>query len=303
MRIVAALGGNALLRRGDPYDAETQAAHVTEAVRALAPLTDRHELLITHGNGPQIGLLAAESTADRELPRPYPLDVLGAETQGMIGYWLARELRRAVPNREIAAVLTTTVVAADDPAFARPAKFVGRGYTAAEAERVAAAYAWDMAMDGTAWRRVVASPEPRGIVELPTIGRLLDAGCVVIAAGGGGVPVLEGQGGPEGVEAVVDKDLTAALMAERLEADALLLLTDVPAVFRGYGTDRARPLSHATPGQLRGLRLPAGSMGPKAEAAARFAAHRPGGYAAIGAMTDVAALLTGGAGTRVESPG
>ncbi|MFI0353264.1 carbamate kinase [Actinomadura sp. 9N407] len=297
MRIVAALGGNALLRRGEPPDAAVQIAHVREAVRGLATLADGNDLIVTHGNGPQIGLLAVESAADPALSAPYPLDVLGAETQGMIGYWLARELRRALPGREIVAVLTETVVDPRDPAFGDPTKFVGRTYSASEAERMRAEHGWTMRQDGTTRRRVVPSPEPRDIVELPTIARLTDDGCLVIAAGGGGVPTGRDH---RGIEAVVDKDLAAALLATRLKADALLLLTDVPAIMRDHGTAHARPIRHITPGRLRQLPLPAGSMGPKAEAACRFAEYRHGALAMIGALTDAPALLSGAAGTRIE---
>ncbi|MEW2354766.1 carbamate kinase [Spirillospora sp. NPDC029432] len=298
MRIVAALGGNALLRRGERPDAAVQVARVREAVRGLAALAGGNELIVTHGNGPQVGLLAVESAADPALSAPYPLDVLGAETQGMIGYWLARELRRALPGREIVAVLTETVVRLDDPAFRAPAKFVGRTYGAAEAGRLRAEHGWTLRRDGADWRRVVPSPEPRDIVELPTIARLVGEGCLVIAAGGGGVPT---GGDHRGVEAVVDKDLAAALLATRLKADALLLLTDVPAVMQDHGTARARPIRGITPAGLRRLPLPAGSMGPKAEAARRFAEHRRGSVAVIGALADAPALLSGAAGTRVEA--
>ncbi|WP_149256938.1 carbamate kinase [Actinomadura sp. K4S16] len=298
MRIVAALGGNALLRRGDPPEAAVQVAHVREAVEGLAALAAGNELIITHGNGPQVGLLAVESAADPALSAPYPLDVLGAETQGMIGYWLVRELRRALPGREIAALLTETAVDPRDPAFGAPTKFIGRSYGDSEAERMRAEHGWAMRKDGAAWRRVVPSPEPRDIVELPTIARLTDAGCLVVAVGGGGVPT---GGDHRGIEAVVDKDLAAALLATRLGADALLLLTDVPAIMRDHGTPHARPIGHITPGLLRSLPLPAGSMGPKAEAASRFAEHRPGAVAVVGALADAPALLSGAAGTRIEN--
>ncbi|MFB4298525.1 carbamate kinase [Actinomadura sp. NTSP31] len=299
MRIVAALGGNALLRRGEPLDAAVQIAHVREAVRGLAALADGNELIVTHGNGPQVGLLAIESAADPELTAPYPLDVLGAQTQGMIGYWLIRELRRALPGREVVALLTETLIDPADPAFGRPTKFIGRAYTQAEAERMREDRGWAMRADGRAWRRVVPSPEPRAIVELPSIRRLVDDGCLVIAAGGGGVPVDPDH---HGVEAVVDKDLTAALLAARLKADTLLLLTDVAAVMRDYGTVDARPIREITPERLRTLDLPGGSMGPKAEGACRFAEHRPGAVAVIGSLSDAPALLLGGAGTRIEAP-
>ncbi|GAA0265332.1 carbamate kinase [Actinomadura nitritigenes] len=299
MRIVAALGGNALLRRGEPLDAAVQIAHVREAVRGLAALAEGNELIVTHGNGPQVGLLAIESAADPELSTPYPLDALGAATQGMIGYWLIRELRRALPGREVVALLTETLVDPADPAFRNPTKFIGRGCTPAEARRMRDDRGWAMRPDGRMWRRVVPSPEPRDIVELATMRRLVDGGCVVIAAGGGGVPVDPDH---HGVEAVVDKDLTAALLAERLKADTLMLLTDVPAVMRDHGTVNARPVGTITPDRLRAMDLPSGSMGPKAEAACRFAEHRPGAVAVIGSLADAPALLAGGTGTRIEAP-
>ncbi|MBT2212690.1 MULTISPECIES: carbamate kinase [Actinomadura] len=299
MRIVAALGGNALLRRGEHPKASVQVSHVREAVRGLADLAVGNDLVVTHGNGPQIGLLAVESAADPALSTPYPLDALGAQTQGVIGYWLARELRRHLPGREVVALLTETVVDPRDPAFARPTKFVGRAYPAPDAGRLHAEHGWTMRRDGDFWRRAVPSPEPSGIVELPTITRLVEDGCLVVAVGGDGVPT-----GPDhrGVEAVVDKDLASALLAAHLKADMLLLLTDVPAVMRGHGTAAARPVREATPAALRDMRLPDGSMGPKAEAACRFAESRPGAVAAIGSLTEATALLAGAAGTRVEAP-
>ncbi|MEO5875104.1 MAG: carbamate kinase [Streptosporangiaceae bacterium] len=303
MRIVAALGGNALLRRGETPDAGVQLSHVIEAVEALAPLADEHELVITHGNGPQVGMLAVESAADPALSVPYPMDVLGAQTQGMIGYWLTRELRNARPGRRIVALITETLVRADDPAFGNPTKFVGRLYTVEEARHLTATRAWAMREDGAAWRRVVPSPEPQDILELPAITLLLASGWIVIAAGGGGVPVTSNgrTAQSHGADAVVDKDLTAALLAERLNADALLLLTDVPGVIVGFGTPQARPLGPTTPAQLRSLHLAEGSMGPKADAACRFVEHRPDALAAIGTLTDAAALLTGHTGTVIRS--
>ncbi|MBO3752863.1 carbamate kinase [Streptosporangiaceae bacterium NEAU-GS5] len=310
MRIVAALGGNALLQRGEAPDAAVQLTHVAQAVHALAPLTADHELIITHGNGPQVGMLAVESANDTTLTAPYPMDVLTAQTQGMIGYWLVRELRNARSGLKVVGVLTDTLIDADDPAFDHPTKFVGPRYPPREAERIADARGWCLRPEGNPgqamWRRVVASPEPLDILELSAITLLLDAGWVVVAAGGGGVPVTNGGSalglsGLAGADAVIDKDLTAALLAERLQADALLLLTDVPAIMTGFGTPQARRLIRATPAQLRALPLAQGSMGPKAEAACRFTEHRPGVIAAIGSLTDAAALLTGRAGTLVRA--
>lgn len=292
MRLVAALGGNALLRRGERPDAATQLANLGLAVPALARLASHHEVILTHGNGPQVGLLALESR--------YPLDALGAETQGMIGYWLARELGGRLPGREVVALITQTVVSVDDPAFVNPTKFVGPAYDREEAVRLAAERGWQVRPDGNVWRRVVASPQPQEIVELPTIKRLVDAHVVVIATGGGGVPVVrEASGVLRGCEAVVDKDLAAARLAVAMQAEMLLLLTDVPAVCADFGTVRAAPIPKATPSMLRRLSFAAGSMGPKVEAACRFV-DMTGGVAAIGSLADAEALASLEAGTIVS---
>jgi carbamate kinase len=298
MRIVAALGGNALLRRGEPLDMPTQRANARVAARALAELARDHELIVTHGNGPQVGLLAVQAAASEAAT---PLDVLGAESDGMIGYVLAQELGNAMPGREVVTVLTQVVVEPSDPAFGSPSKPIGAAYVSREAADAASeGEHWAIAPDGRFWRRVVASPEPRAIVELEPIRRLATSGVVVICAGGGGVPVVRT---PDrslaGVDAVVDKDLTAALLATNLRADALLLLTDVDAVHLDHGMATERPVATATPDELRALALPAGSMAPKAEAAARFVAAT-GAQAAIGRLEDAPALLAGRAGTTVR---
>jgi carbamate kinase len=299
MRIVVALGGNALLERGEPPDSSVQEAHVVRAAQALAPLAGRHDLIITHGNGPQVGLLALETAGDPALTRPYPFDVLGAQTQGMIGYWLVQALQAAVPGRPAACLLSRTVVRAGDPAFACPTKFVGPVYPRAQAQALAAEHGWTVRQDGQAWRRVVPSPEPTELVELPVIRMLVESGVIVVCAGGGGVPVVREAGGAlRGVEAVVDKDLSAALLAASVGAGALLLLTDVPAVVAGYGTPAARPIGRTTPAALRACSFPAGSMGPKVEAVCRFT-ERTGKTAAIGRLEDAAELLEGRVGTIV----
>ncbi|MGA5168508.1 MULTISPECIES: carbamate kinase [Streptomyces] len=303
MRVVVALGGNALLRREERPDAAVQLANVRAAVAALAPLAREHELVITHGNGPQVGVLALESAEDRSLSSPYPFDVLGAETQGMIGYWLLQSLQNALPGRQVCALLNQTLVSAADPAFADPAKFVGPVYDRGEAERQAADRGWTVRQDGTHWRRVVPSPRPQRVVETRLIRLLLQSGAVAVCAGGGGVPVIRDERGHlTGVEAVVDKDLTAALLAEALDADALLLLTDVPHVSLHYGTPDAEPIRHTTPAALRALEFPAGSMGPKVDAVCRFV-ELTGGTAAIGALRDARAILDGTAGTVVTPTG
>ena len=299
MRIVAALGGNALLERGERPDSGIQQGHVESAVAALAPLARDHELIITHGNGPQVGLLAMESARDPALSRPYPFDVLGAQTQGMIGYWLVQALQNALPGRLAGCLVCRTLVSADDPAFADPAKFVGPVYDEARARQLAAQYGWQIRQDGTAWRRVVPSPEPVRLLELPLISELLTTGAIVICAGGGGVPVTQDAAGAmRGVEAVVDKDLTATLLARSLHAGALLLLTDVEAVQENFGTAQARPIRLATAGELRARPFPAGSMGPKIDAACRFA-EATGGLAAIGRLDDAEAMAHRKAGTII----
>jgi carbamate kinase len=298
--VVVAVGGNALLARGEVPLAQTQEKNVAVAVEALAPLAADHHLVITYGDGPQVGLLANESAADPVLPSPYPLDVLVAQTQGMIGYFLLQGFGNALPGRQVASLICQTKVAADDPAFGRPTKFIGPDYPEAEARRLAGLRGWQIGQDGAAWRRVVASPEPLAIVELPVIRTLVAAGAIVICAGGGGAPVLQdGDGRLRGAEAVVDKDLSTALLARDLGADALVILTDVAHVETGYGTDAARPIGRTTPAALRALKFPAGSMGPKVEAACRFV-EATGKPAMIGRLDDAADLVRGTRGTVVQ---
>ena len=303
MKLVVALGGNALLQRGEPPDSEVQAHHIEAAVGALAPIARDHDLVITHGNGPQIGLLALESAGDTSLSHPYPLDVLGAQTQGMVGYWLLQALGNALPGRQVACVVTQTLVSADDPAWVRPTKFIGPVYAKHEAERLADERGWQVRPDGPAWRRVVASPEPISIVEESLVELLLWQEVIVVCAGGGGVPVIaDGDGRLRGVEAVVDKDRTSAILAASVRADALLLLTDVTGVQADYGTPHARTIRRTSVEELERLDLPDGSMGPKVEAVCEFA-QRTGRFAAIGALTDAEAILKGEAGTFVAPSG
>jgi carbamate kinase len=297
-RLVVALGGNALLRRGQPLEAEIQRANVRQAARALADLALEHELLLTHGNGPQVGLLALEAEAYRAV-EPYPLDVLGAESQGMIGYLIVQALRSET-DASVVAVLTEVVVDADDPAFGKPTKPIGPVYRKDEARRIAAEHGWDVARDGGYYRRVVPSPQPREIVELDSIAALVRGGSIVVCAGGGGIPVVREDSRLRGVEAVIDKDLTAALLAEQLDADRLVILTDVPYVERGWETETATPIERATPAELRRLQFAAGSMAPKIEAACRFV-ERTGGEAAIGSLAELSEVVAGRNGTRVQA--
>jgi carbamate kinase len=298
MRIVVALGGNALLQRGEPLTVEAQRRNARLAASSIAMIAAGNELIVTHGNGPQIGLLAMQ-TAAGAARAPWPLDILGAETDGMIGYVLEQELRNAIGTSRIATLLTQTRVDPADPAFALPSKFVGQVYGQEEAQRLAAANNWWVARDGAHWRRVVASPEPQDILEIDAIRQLAGAGFVTICAGGGGIPVARSVDGRfEGMECVVDKDYTSALLADLLGADCLLLLTDVPAVQREFGTVQASQIRHAHPAELQRLSFPAGSMGPKVTAACRFAASGAR-RACIGRLDDVRGILDGTAGTTV----
>ncbi|MCC6236348.1 MAG: carbamate kinase [Dehalococcoidia bacterium] len=300
MLIVAALGGNALLRRGEPPDQSVQQANIARAVEVMADLARAHDLVVTHGNGPQVGLLALAQESYREA-RPYGLDVLGAETQGMIGYLLEDALRDALPGREVATLLTQVEVDRDDPAFAHPTKPIGPMYTEAQARALEAERGWAVARDGEAYRRVVPSPEPIRIVELAAIRALAARGFLVVCAGGGGVPVyLDERGASFGVEGVVDKDLTSALLARELGADALLLLTDVDAVHLDWGSARARRVRYASPAALRAVAFEPGTMAPKVEAACRVA-EATGRTAYIGSLDDAAQLLEGTAGTAVSA--
>ena len=300
MRVVIALGGNALLRRGEPADAATQRRNVAIAVEAIADLAQDHEVIVTHGNGPQVGLLALQGDA-YDAVAPYPLDVLGAETEGMIGYLLDQELVNALGGRPVATLLTQVIVDRYDPAFARPTKPIGPVYDRETAERLAAERGWVIAPDGSSHRRVVASPEPRSIVELATLRLLVETGVVVVCVGGGGIPVaVDLEGRLHGVEAVIDKDLAAALLARGLGADALLMLTDVPAVQAGWGTSQARDLGDVSARELRTMSFAEGSMGPKIEAACRFA-EATQRLAGIGGLADARAILQGRRGTRVNA--
>lgn len=303
MRIVVALGGNALLKRGEKPDASVQEANVARAVAALAPLAEDHELVLTHGNGPQVGVLALQSASDPHLSMPYPFDVLGAQTQGMIGYWLLQSMQNHLPGRQVAAIINQTLVEANDPAFANPTKFVGEVYGEEEAKALAAARGWTVKADGEHWRRVVGSPKPQRVIETRLIRLLLNSGAIVVCAGGGGVPVIRNeQGQLEGVEAVVDKDLTTSVLAEALDADALLVLTDVPHVMRDFGGPDEEPILRATPAALQREKFPAGSMGPKVDAVCRFV-EVTGDMAAIGRLEDAVAIVNGTAGTIVTPAG
>lgn len=303
MRIVIALGGNALLRRGQPLTAENQRANVRLAAERIASVVPDNDIVIAHGNGPQVGLLALQAQAYRDV-RPYPLDVLGAQTEAMIGYVIEQELGSLLPSsHQLATLLTMVEVAPDDPAFEEPTKFIGPVYMREEAERLAAELGWVVKRDGNAYRRVVASPRPLRIFEIAPIRTLVDQGVIVICAGGGGIPtVLDEHGVARGVEAVIDKDLASALLAEELKADLLVIATDVDGVYLDHGAPTARRLGATTPDELAAYPFPAGSMGPKVEAACRFV-NNTGGEAVIGSLDDIAEIVAGRAGTRVTTSG
>ena len=304
MRVVAALGGNALLRRGEELSAENQRENARAACRALAPVAREHELVVSHGNGPQVGLLALQGSAYTAVD-VYPLDVLGAQTEGMIGYIIQQELGNELPfERHLATLLTMIEVDAADPAFADPTKPIGPLYDAEAAGRLEAEKGWTFKPDGDSLRRVVPSPVPKRIFEIEAIRALLERGCVVICAGGGGIPTTyTDEAVPAGkrlvgVEAVIDKDLASAVLAADLGADALLIVTDVDAVYDEWGKPEQRAIRRATPEALGGAEFAAGSMGPKVKAACQFV-ERTGGLAVIGSSDDTPALLRGEAGTVV----
>jgi carbamate kinase len=301
VRILVALGGNALLRRGEPMTADVQRQNVRTAARALAPLAAEHQLVLSHGNGPQVGLLALQAAAYEDV-EPYPLDVLGAQTEGMIGYMIEQELGNLLPaDVPFATILTMIEVDAHDPAFGDPTKFVGPVYADGDADRLAAEKGWTFKRDGDRMRRVVASPEPRRIFEIRPIRWLLEHGTVVICAGGGGIPTAFVAGEDRtlgGVEAVIDKDFASELLAREIDADLFVMATDVDGVYADWGTPGQRRLDQITPAELRVERFAAGSMGPKVDAAARFV-EGTGNRAAIGSLSDIQRIVEGQAGTSV----
>jgi carbamate kinase len=304
MRIVVALGGNALLQRGQPMTADMQRANVRIAAQQLAPVAAENELVVSHGNGPQVGLLALQGAA-YDAANPYPLDVLGAETEGMIGYMIEQELGNLLPiDRPFATILTMIEVDPNDPAFKDPTKFIGPVYERAEAEALAAEKGWAIKQDGQKWRRVVASPTPKRIFEIRPIRWLLERGCVVVCTGGGGIPTMYQAGTRTlvGAEVVIDKDRASALLAEELEADVFVMATDVEAVYTDFGTPQQKAIGQITTAQVRSMTLPPGSMGPKVEAAADFA-EKTGKRAAIGTLAQLGEVVAGNKGTQIVAGG
>ncbi len=303
MRIVIALGGNALLKRGEPMTAEAQRRNIQIAAAAIAPITAEHQVVITHGNGPQVGLLALQG-ASYKPDEAYPLDVLGAETEGMIGYMLEQELGNILPFEvPFATLLTMVEVDGDDPGFKNPTKFVGPVYEKADADRLAGEKGWAFKQDGEQWRRVVASPMPKRIFEIRPVKWLLEKGTIVICAGGGGIPTMyekDKERSLTGVEAVIDKDFCSELLARELGADLFIMATDAEAVFIDWGKPEQKAIHRANPEALGAYSFPAGSMGPKVDAACHFA-RATGNAAAIGALADIAAIVRGERGTIVST--
>lgn len=300
MRLVIALGGNALLRRGEAMTADNQRVNVRIACEQIAKVAPGNELVIAHGNGPQVGLLALQGNA-YDPANPYPLDVLGAETEGMIGYMIEQELGNLLPFEvPFATILTQVEVDSGDPAFKKPTKPIGPVYSKEDAERLAAEKGWSIAPDGDKFRRVVASPRPQRIFEIRPVKWLLEKGSVVICAGGGGIPTMYDNGKLKGVEAVIDKDLCSALLAEQLDSDLLVIATDVDATYIDWGKPTQKGIAEAHPDELERLGFAAGSMGPKVQAACEFA-RNTGKVAVIGSLADIEAIVQGKAGTRVST--
>lgn len=302
MRIVIALGGNALLRRGEPMTADNQRENVRVAAEQIAKVVPGNELVIAHGNGPQVGLLALQGAAYNKVPC-YPLDVLGAETEGMIGYMIEQEMGNLLPFKvPLATILTQVEVNSNDPAFRNPTKPIGPAYQKEEAKRLSAEHGWQFARDGNAFRRVVPSPRPQGIFEIRPVEWLLEKGTVVICAGGGGIPTLYDSTNQKlrGVEAVVDKDFCASLLARELCADVLIIATDVDATYVDWGKPTQKAIAQAHPDALERLHFAVGSMGPKVQAAIEFV-RATGKDAAIGSLSDIVGLIEGVAGTHISA--
>ena len=299
MRIVIALGGNALLRRGEAMTAENQRNNIQIATKSLAPVVEQNELVISHGNGPQVGLLSLQSAAYKEVDE-YPLDILGAQTQGMIGYMIEQELGNLLPiGVPIASILTMVEVDPEDPAFLNPTKPIGPIYSQKEAEKLRNEKNWEIKRDGKHWRRVVPSPIPHRIFELRPIHWLLEKGTVVICAGGGGIPTIYNKkGGLEGVEVVIDKDRASSLLAFELDADLLILATDTDGVYLDWGTESEKIIIKTTPDEIRNYEFDEGSMGPKVEAACSFV-ERSGQRAVIGSLKDIEGMVNGTTGTQI----
>ncbi|MGD9638298.1 MAG: carbamate kinase [Alphaproteobacteria bacterium] len=301
MRVVIALGGNALIRRGEKAEASTQMKNIDIACKSISEIAKEHQVVLTHGNGPQVGLLALQADSYKDVT-PYPLDVLGAETQGMIGYMLDQSLENLMPNQKIAIILTQIEVDPNDNAFKNPTKPIGPVYDQATAEKLAADRGWTIAPDGNYFRRVVPSPEPMEIVEKRSINLLVENDVLVVCNGGGGIPVMKQNDGKlKGIEAVIDKDRAAALLAKEVKADALVILTDAEAVATDWGKPDSKNIKTASPEDMKQWKFPAGSMGPKVDACCAYAKANPKGIACIGRLEDALDILAGKKGTIIKS--
>ncbi len=296
--LVVALGGNALLKRGESLSAENQIQNAATAAECIKKLHESYRIVIVHGNGPQVGLLALQNAAYDKTP-PYSFDILGAETQGMIGYILSQQIKRILPNTDVTTLITQVEVDASDPAFDNPTKPIGPVYTQAQKNQyMQQNKGWQFKADGDYFRRVVASPKPRRILELDAIIAAVDGDDIVIAAGGGGIPVIENNGKWEGIEAVVDKDLTASLLAKDLNADAFMILTDGDGVFQNYGKPNQKKIDTVNLQELAQMEFDAGTMGPKISAVSDFV-KKTEGIAAIGDLSKGIETMQGKAGTRI----
>ncbi|MGF1757897.1 carbamate kinase [Photobacterium sagamiensis] len=295
--VVVALGGNALLRRGEPLEADIQRQNIATAAKSIAEIAKEYNVVLVHGNGPQVGLLALQGLEYKKVS-PYPLDVLGSQTQGMIGYILMQELKNLLPEQNVSCMLTQMSVDPNDPAFADPTKPIGPVYNEAEARELAEKYHWTVKPDGEYFRRVVPSPQPTGIIEDDAITALINQQHLVICTGGGGIPVKKENGKLVGVEAVIDKDMSAAFLAKQLNADALLILTDADAVFLDWGKPTQKALRNTTPGELAQYAFDAGSMGPKIDASCEFI-NQGGKLVGIGSLEAGIRILKGEAGTNI----
>lgn len=302
--IMVALGGNALLKRGEDMTQENQQRNIREGIASLTQVVKDYNVTLVHGNGPQVGLLVLHGAKYEETTklRPMKLDVLDAETEGMVGYLIEQELQPHIPpGRGMATLLSQIVVDRNDPAFQDPTKFIGPVFhTKEEADKTGL----PIKPDGKYWRRVVPSPLPVKLLEpqMTALKLLKDHGCLVICGGGGGIPVLHDENGRiEGVEAVIDKDRAACMLGISLRAQGLLILTDVPAVATGFGTSHSKRIRSASPQALQAMahEFPSGSMGPKVESAIEFV-NNTGGWSAIGSLKEAASILRGETGTLVK---
>ncbi|EKM23751.1 carbamate kinase [Vibrio sp. HENC-03] len=297
--IVVAVGGNALLQRGEVMSCENQQKSIAQTASSLAELSKNYRLVIVHGNGPQVGLLSLQNNAYKDCP-PYPFDVLGAETQGMIGYLIQQGLNAAIEDRYTTTILTRIVVDENDPAVADPSKFIGPVYTEEQAKQLAEANHWVVKPDGSHWRRVVPSPKPQEILEIKAIKDLLEKEHLIICGGGGGAPVIEKDGAYVGFEAVIDKDMTAALIAEQIGAEHLLILTDGTHVCLNWGTPQEQKLENVTIEQMKQYSFPAGSMGPKVDACCQFV-EKTGQSGHIGDLSFALEIIEGKSGTHIQA--